>query len=110
MPSHKRRMISLGIGAAVAFGSSRTWAQTRPKPLRMLLNTSYSGPQAWSLLATSFGYSQMSALWRQNFMQVAPACPKSLATEAHYDQPGCQNGFAKPARSAVAFEPCAGSR
>ena len=56
MPSHKRRLISLGIGAAVALGSSRTWAQARRKPLRMLLNTSYSGPQAWMLLARDNGH------------------------------------------------------
>ena len=77
MPSPKRRMISLGIGAAVALGGSRTWAQTRPKPLRMLLNTSYSGPQAWSLLATNCGCPQVSASGQQKIFQCLSKWVKS---------------------------------
>ena len=53
-----RRGALQGLGAAaMAVGLSRpALAQRRAKPIRLLLNTSVSGPQAWFYLAEDKGY------------------------------------------------------
>ena len=47
---------TLAAAAAVASPPRATWAQASPRRLRMLLNTAYSGPQAWLLLARENGH------------------------------------------------------
>ncbi len=47
---------TLAAAAAVASPPRATWAQASPRRLRMLLNTAYSGPQAWLLLARDNGH------------------------------------------------------
>ena len=50
----------IGLGAMASPGR----AQSQPKRVRLLLNTSFSGPQAWFLLAEDLG------LFRREGLQV----------------------------------------
>lgn len=51
-----RRTLLRGIAAACCFGASVARSQGGRTRLRMLLNTGYSGPQAWLLLAQANGH------------------------------------------------------
>lgn len=52
-----RRDLAAGLASTIAFSAVPRRAQSQtPKRFRMLLNTSYSGPQAWMLLAIDKGY------------------------------------------------------
>lgn len=55
-----RRELAVGVAAAIATGATanRSRAQGAHKRFRMLLNTSFSGPQAWILLAQDKGFLQ----------------------------------------------------
>ena len=59
-----RRALTAGAAAAIALGAPfcRTRAQGALKRFRMLLNTSFSGPQAWILLAQDNGYLQREGI------------------------------------------------
>lgn len=52
----RRRELLTGLGALAAGISRPAYAQRRLRPLRMLLNTAVSGPQAWFYLAQDKGY------------------------------------------------------
>ena len=73
-PIFDRRSI-LGAGVAVGLGcltvGTKLRAQGPLKRVRLLLNTSFSGPQAWFLLADDLGYfvggSDLPRLRRGNF-------------------------------------------
>lgn len=56
MTSSYRRQLVCGLAAALVAGVQTSRAQPARKRLRMLLNTTYSGPQAWMLLARDNGY------------------------------------------------------
>lgn len=55
-----RRQLGLALPAAIGLASTARAAT--PVPVRLLLNTSYSGPQAWILLAADLGYFQREGL------------------------------------------------
>lgn len=56
----RRAIITLANGAALCAGMSsrprNALAQAPAKRVRLLLNTAFSGPQAWFLLADDLGY------------------------------------------------------
>ena len=59
MTQTRRHICLKGLGTLAAVVTSSplaAWAQPAPRRLRMLLNTAYSGPQAWLLLARDNGH------------------------------------------------------
>ena len=61
--AHTNRRHCLATLAAAALSLPRSaWAQAAPRRLRMLLNTTYSGPQAWLLLARDNGHLARAGL------------------------------------------------